>query len=81
VAMTSSWSRTMSALGWAKTVRIAAATISAEPLGIRARTLRTQWTRQRWTAAPGEDGLRGAAQAGVGVGDDQLHPREAAGPE
>jgi hypothetical protein len=33
MAKTSSWSRTMSALGWAKTVRIAAATISAEPLG------------------------------------------------
>jgi hypothetical protein len=44
-------------------------------LGTRARTLRTKRTRQRWIAAPGEDGLRGAAQAGVGVGDDQLHPR------
>jgi hypothetical protein len=33
VAMTSSWSRTISALGRAKIVRIAAATISALPLG------------------------------------------------
>ena len=33
--MTPSWSRTMSAFGWAKMVRIAAATISAEPFGHR----------------------------------------------
>jgi hypothetical protein len=32
-AMTSSWSRTISAFGWAKMARIAVATISAEPLG------------------------------------------------
>ena len=50
--MTSSWSRTCSASGWAKIVRIAAATISAEPLGTWASTLRRKWTRQRCQAAP-----------------------------
>jgi hypothetical protein len=29
-------------VGWAKTVRIVAATISAEPFGIAAKTLRTK---------------------------------------
>ena len=33
-------------------VRMAAATISSEPLGTLASTLRRKWTRQRWTAAP-----------------------------
>ena len=51
-AMTSSWSCTWVASGWAKMVRMAAATISAEPLGTLARMLRRKWTRQRWTAAP-----------------------------
>jgi hypothetical protein len=35
---TSSWERTCSASGWAKIVRIAAATISALPFGTRAST-------------------------------------------
>ena len=39
-AISSSWSRTWPASGWAKMVRIAAATISAEPLGTLASTLR-----------------------------------------
>ncbi|ETZ39107.1 hypothetical protein L839_4537 [Mycobacterium avium MAV_120809_2495] len=51
-AMVSSCSRTCSASGWAKTVRIAAATISAEPLGTWASTLRRKCTRHRCQAAP-----------------------------
>src|SRR3712207_4866951 len=42
-ATTSSWERTCSSSGWAKTVRMAAATISLFPLGTRARTLRMKW--------------------------------------
>jgi hypothetical protein len=51
-AITPSWSRTMSALGWAKIVRIAAATISALPFGNWARTLCRKCTRHRCHAAP-----------------------------
>jgi len=52
-AMMSSCSRTWAASGWAKMVRIAAATISAEPLGTWASTLmRRKCTRQRCQAAP-----------------------------
>jgi hypothetical protein len=51
-AIMSSCSWTWAASGWAKMVRIAAATISAEPLGTRARTFLRKWTRQRWIAAP-----------------------------
>ena len=51
-AITSSWACTCSASGWAKIVRIAAATISALPLGTRASTLRIKCTRQRCQAAP-----------------------------
>jgi hypothetical protein len=39
-------------LGWAKIVRMAAATISADPRGTRASTLRRKWTRQRCQPAP-----------------------------
>jgi hypothetical protein len=42
VAMVSSCSRTWAASGWAKMVRIAAATISADPLGTWANTLYPQ---------------------------------------
>ena len=35
------------ASGWAKIVRMEAATISAEALGTLAKTLRMKWTRQR----------------------------------
>lgn len=52
VAMTSSCTRRCSASGWAKIVRTAAATISAEPLGTWARTLRRKCTRHRCQAAP-----------------------------
>jgi hypothetical protein len=45
--ISSSCSTTAAASGWAKIVRIAARTISALPSGIRARTLRSKWTRQR----------------------------------
>lgn len=51
-AMVSSCSRTCSAPGWAKMVRIAAATISADPLGTWANTLRRKWTRHLCQAAP-----------------------------
>ena len=50
--MTSNCSCTCSASGWAKIVRIAAATISALPLGTTARTLRMKCTRHRCQAAP-----------------------------
>jgi hypothetical protein len=36
----STWSMTSAPVGWAKMVRMAAATISAEPRGTRASTLR-----------------------------------------
>src|SRR3954466_15141620 len=45
-AMPSSWECTCSASGWAKMVRMAAATISALPLGTRASTLRMKWNRK-----------------------------------
>src|SRR5829696_8238765 len=51
-ATLSSWSVTSAAVGWAKMVRIAAATISAEALGTRASTLRRKCTRQRCQPAP-----------------------------
>jgi hypothetical protein len=41
----SSWERTWAASGWAKMVRTAAATISAEALGTRHKTLRMKCTR------------------------------------
>ena len=50
--MTSNCSCTCSASGWAKMVRIAAATISWLPFGTTASTLRMKWTRQRCQAAP-----------------------------
>jgi hypothetical protein len=43
---------TSAPVGWAKIVRMAAATISAEPRGTLARALRRKWTRQRCQAAP-----------------------------
>ena len=46
-AISVSWERTWMASGWAKMVRIDAATISAEALGTRARTFLIQWTRHR----------------------------------
>jgi hypothetical protein len=52
VAISSSWSRTDAASGWAKIVPIAASTISAEPFGIRASTLRRKCTLHRCHAAP-----------------------------
>jgi hypothetical protein len=39
-------------VGWAKIVRIAAASISWEPSGTLASTLRMKWTRHRCQAAP-----------------------------
>ena len=68
------------ASGWAKIVRIAAATISAVPLGTRASTLRRKWTRQRCQAAPSSTARDGALEALVGVGDHQPHARQARGP-
>jgi len=48
----SSWERTWAASGWAKTVRMAAATISALALGTLDNTLRMKCTRQRCQAEP-----------------------------
>src|SRR5918995_1589375 len=45
-ATLSSWSMTSAPVGWAKMVRMAAATISAEPRGTRARTFLRKWTRK-----------------------------------
>jgi hypothetical protein len=50
--MTSSCSRTAAGPGWAKMVRMVAATISAEPFGTWASTLRRKCTRHRCQAAP-----------------------------
>jgi hypothetical protein len=50
--MVSSCSATWMGPGWAKMVRIAAATISADPLGTLASTLRRKCTRHRCQAAP-----------------------------
>jgi hypothetical protein len=52
---------------------MAAATISADPLGTWARTFLRKWTRQRWTAAPAMTALTAWAEAEVGGND--LHPR------
>lgn len=52
-AIVSSWSWTWPGLGWAKMVRIAAATISADPLGTCARTLRRKCVAE--TVLPGND--------------------------
>ena len=51
-ATLSTWSMTSAPVGWAKMVWMAAATISADPLGTRASTLLRKWTRQRCHAAP-----------------------------
>jgi hypothetical protein len=79
-AALSTCSTTSAPVGWAKIVRIAAATISADPRGTRASTLRRKCTRQRCRQAPAmtADGL---LEAGGGVGDDQLHPGQPAGLE
>jgi hypothetical protein len=45
-------SQTSAPVGWAKIVRMAAATISAEPRGTRASTLRRKCTRQRCQPVP-----------------------------
>ena len=50
--ISSIWALTCSASGWAKTVRMAAATISADALGTLASTLRMKCTRQRCQEAP-----------------------------
>ncbi len=76
-ATSSSWARTWSASGWAKIVRMAAATISATALGTRASTLRMKWTRQRCQAAPKNTEADGVLQAEVVVGDDELDAGEA----
>ena len=80
-----SWSRTSSQAwltaagsGWAKIVRNTAATMSAWVLGTWASRLRAKWTRHRWCAAPWKRPLQRGHQAGVLVGDDQLHPGQAA---
>ena len=63
--------------GWAKTVRIVAATISAAALGTSARAFRMKWTRQRCQLAPWRTAAIAALQALVGVADHQLDPAEA----
>ena len=60
---------------------MAAATISAEALGTLARTLRTKWTRQRCQDAPMKTAPDGGLQPDVVVGDDELDPDEAPGPQ
>jgi len=51
-AMTSSWERTCSASGWAKTVRMAATTVSALPFETRASTSPRKCTQQSFPAEP-----------------------------
>jgi hypothetical protein len=71
-AMTSSCSRTMSICGRAKMVRIAAATIAAEPFGPWASMLRRKSTRQTptvnlsvWRSPAGPAGCRGRGHTGA----------------
>lgn len=52
-AMMPSWSRIWTGPGWAKMVRMVAATISADPLRTWPKTLRRKWTRHLCQAAPG----------------------------
>ena len=76
-AMDSSWLFTAEASGWAKTVRMAAATISAEPLGTLANTSLKEVDP---TALPGRAQHHrgdGAFEALMGVGDDQAHAGQA----
>ena len=61
-----------------RSVRTAAATISALALGTLASTLRMKWTRHRCQDAPEHGRLDRVHQAAVGVGDHQLDPAQAA---
>jgi hypothetical protein len=78
-AMTLSCSRTCGGLGGAKMVRMVAATISAEPVGTCASTLRRKCTLHRCQAAPSSTEAIAAFESRVGVGDEQLHAGQAAG--
>ena len=70
--MESSWSATAAASGWAKTVRMAAATISAEPRGTLANTLRMKCDPAPLPGRAEHDPLDGGAQALVGFGRRQV---------
>jgi len=58
-----------------------AATISADPFGTRARTLRRKYTRHLCHAAPSITAAMAAFEALVGVGDDQTDAARAPGPQ
>ncbi len=76
--MRSNWAATASAAGWAKMVRMAAATISALALATLANTLRMKCTRPLPAGADealGDGGL----EALVVIGDDQPDAGEAPG--
>jgi hypothetical protein len=75
-ATVSTWARTIGPVGWAKIVRIAAATMSVLPLVTLASTLRMKWTRHRCHEAPTIVASMAFIKPAVHlvvVGDHQLH--------
>jgi hypothetical protein len=80
VAIMSSWERTCSASGWAKIVRIAAATISALPFGDPGEDVAQEVHPAALpTGIASEHRPDRGLEAFVGIRDDQLHPVQAAG--
>ena len=62
-------------------VRIAAATMSADPFGTFAKTLRARCTRQRCQEAPSITALIASRSPRSRVGDHQLHAGQTPGPQ
>ena len=79
-ATLSTWSMTSAPVGWAKMVRMAAATISAEPLGPGPGHCAGSGPGSVPAGASHDRG-DGLLQTGVGIGDDQLDAGEPAGLE
>ena len=79
-ATVSRWTRTASAVGWAKSVRIVAATISAAPFGITEKTFRTKVDTVALLGGAEHDLADGLDQTAVAVGDDETDTGQAAFP-
>jgi hypothetical protein len=69
-ATLSTWSMTSAPVGWAKMVRMAAATISAEPLGTLARTLLRKCSRKESSCRCVAAGCCGGEEFGGGAVTD-----------
>ena len=78
-AITSNCSWTWAASGWAKMVRIAAATISPEPFGHRGQHVAHEVDPAALPGRAEQHAADRGLQALVGVGDHQLHSVQAAG--